>query len=214
MLARILLCNVINLMKSSALLRPLALPAVALFFASTAHAHPGHDGDHGGGLTWDFTGGLMHPLGGLDHLLAMVAIGIWAAQLGGRARWAVPAAFMAALAVGAALGSGGMTFGWMEQAVAASVLALGLLVVTAARLPLAAGMAIAALFAVFHGIAHGAEMPANASGLSYGLGFLAATAALHAAGLGLGAMSGRAPAWVMKTAGASVAVIGGWMLAT
>ncbi|MEY4489878.1 MAG: hypothetical protein RIQ79_2386, partial [Verrucomicrobiota bacterium] len=146
-------------MKTSALLRSLALPAAALLFVSKAYAHPGHEGDHGGGLTWDFSGGFMHPLGGLDHVLAMVAVGIWAAQLGGRARWAVPAAFMAALAAGAALGSGGMALGWMEQAVAASVLALGLLVVTATRLPLIAGMALAALFAVFHGMAHGAEMP-------------------------------------------------------
>jgi urease accessory protein len=163
-------------------------------------------------LTWDFSGGVLHPLGGLDHLLAMVAVGIWAAQLGGRARWAVPAAFMAALAAGAALGAGGLTFGWMEQAIAASVLALGLLVISAARLPLTAGMALAAFFALFHGVAHGSEIPANASGLGYGSGFLVATAALHAAGVGLGMLTARAPQWVRQSAGASLVLAGGWML--
>lgn len=200
-------------MKTTSLIRNFASSAAALMVASVAHAHPGHDGDHGGGLTWDFTGGALHPLGGLDHLLAMVAVGLWAAQLGGRARWAVPAAFMAALAAGAGLGAGGTTFGWMEQAIAASVLALGLLVVTATRLSLATGMGLAALFALFHGLAHGAEMPANTHGLGYGLGFLVATAALHAAGVGLGVLAAPAPNWVRQTAGASLMLAGGWMLA-
>lgn len=200
-------------MKYSTRLRSLALTVSALVFAATAHAHPGHDGDHGGGLVWDFTGGFGHPIGGLDHLLAMVAVGLWAAQLGGRARWAVPAAFLGALAAGAALGAGGLAFGGVEQGIAASVLVLGLLVVTAARLPLAAGMAVAAVFAVFHGVAHGAEMPADASGAAYGLGFLAATALLHTAGLGLGVLATRAPKWVRQAAGAGLMVAGGWMLA-
>jgi urease accessory protein len=200
---------------------PMTLPArfrrlffiLAALAPSVVFAHPGHDGGHGDGLTWDFVGGFGHPIGGLDHLLAMVSVGLWAAQLGGRARWAVPGAFLAALAAGAALGAGGMTFGWVEQGIAASVLVLGLLVVSAARLPLAAGMVIAAGFAVFHGLAHGAEMPASASGAAYGAGFLAATALLHAAGLGLGLLAERAPKWVRQAAGAGLVVAGGWMLA-
>ncbi len=199
-------------MKIPSIARSFTYASVTLLLTATAQAHPGHDGDHGGGLTWDFTGGLVHPLGGLDHLLAMVAVGVWAAHLGGRARWAVPAAFMAALAVGAALGSGGASVGWLEQAIAASVLGLGFLVVTAARLPLAAGMGLAALFAIFHGVAHGAEMPANASGTAFGLGFLVATAALHTCGVGLGLLSARAPKWVRQSAGASLVLAGGWML--
>ncbi len=198
-------------MKLPSFARSAALTSAALFLASTARAHPGHDGDHG--LTWDFTGGALHPLGGLDHILAMVAVGIWAAQLGGRARWAVPAAFMVAMSAGAALGIGGAAFGGVEQAIAASVLALGLLVVTATRLPVAAGMAVAALFAVFHGLAHGAEMPVNAGGIGYGAGFLAATAALHASGVVLGTLAGQAPKWVRQTAGAVIAIAGGLMLA-
>lgn len=198
-------------MKLAKFARSTGLSAAALFIATTAQAHPGHDGDHG--LTWDFTGGALHPLGGLDHILAMVAVGIWAAQLGGRARWAVPAAFMAAMSAGAALGAGGMTFGGIEQAIAASVLALGLLVVTATRLPLVAGMAVAAAFAIFHGVAHGAEMPANAGGLGYGAGFIAATATLHLGGVLLGTLAERAPKWMRQAAGASIAIAGGWMLA-
>lgn len=186
---------------------------LAVLAPSVVFAHPGHDGGHGDGLTWDFVGGFGHPIGGLDHLLAMVAVGLWAAQLGGRARWAVPGTFLAALATGAALGAGGMSFGWMEQAIAASVLMLGLLIVSSARLPLAAGMTLAASFAVFHGMAHGAEMPTSASGAAYGAGFLAATALLHAAGLGLGVLAERAPKWVRQAAGAGLMAVGGWMLA-
>lgn len=199
-------------MRLPRLLRRSILTAAALT-PSLLFAHPGHDGDHGG-LTWDFAGGFGHPIGGLDHILAMVAVGIWAAQLGGRARWAVPGAFTAALAAGAALGAGGVSIGWTEQAIAASVLVLGLLVVSAKRLPLTAGMGIAALFAFFHGVAHGAEMPATSSGLAYGLGFLAATALLHAAGVGLGLLATRAPKWVAQATGAAVALAGGWMLAS
>jgi len=199
-------------MKIPSIVRPFAYASVGLLFSATAAAHPGHDGDHGGGLIWDFIGGLRHPLGGLDHLVAMIAVGIWAAQLAGRARWAVPAAFMAALATGNALGPGVAGAGWIEQAIAASVLGLGLLVVTAARLPLAAGIGLAALFAIFHGSGHPAEMPVNARGISYILGFLVATAALHASGVGLGLLSARAPKWARRSVGASIVLAGAWIL--
>ena len=125
--------------------------AAALAVVPWASAHPGHDGDHD--FNWDFSGGLVHPLSGLDHLLAMIAVGLWAAQLGGRARWLVPAAFVGVMALGAALGHAGMNFSGMEQAIAASVLVLGLLVARSVRLPVAAGMALVGVFALFHGLA-------------------------------------------------------------
>jgi len=181
-----------------------ALPAIA-------SAHPGHDGDHGFG--WDFSGGFTHPLGGWDHLLAMIAVGLWAAQLGGRARWLVPAAFVSVMTLGAVLGHGGMSIAGTEQGIAASVLVLGLLVATAVRLPLAAGMALTGVFALFHGLAHGAEMPATAAGLEYGLGFVLATALLHTAGLGLGLLAARKSTVIPQTAGAAIALVGVAMLA-
>jgi urease accessory protein len=200
-------------MKSFALpIRRVFLSLLAVVLPTAAFAHPGHDGDHGGGLTWDFSAGFAHPLGGLDHVLAMVAVGIWAAQLGGRARWALPLAFIGAMTVGAAAGAGGFGVAWVEQAIAASVFLIGLLVVCAARLPLVVGVLLTASFAVFHGLAHGAEMPAGATGAAYGAGFAAATALLHAAGLGLGTLAARAPKWVMQAAGAALALAGGWML--
>ena len=159
----------------------LALAAVAL--PVLAHAHPGHDGHD---LTWDFATGAAHPLSGWDHLLAMVAVGLWAAQLGGRSRWLVPAAFVGVMTLGALLGHAGLALPGVEQGIAASILILGLLIAAAVRLPVAASMAIVGLFALFHGVAHGAEMPATAGGLSYGAGFIVATALLHAVGLGLG----------------------------
>ncbi len=188
------------------------LVGLTLISASSLSAHPGHEGDHGGGLTWDFSGGFGHPLGGLDHVLAMLAVGIWAAQLGGRARCWLPTAFLSVLAASAALGTG--VFPGLEQGIAASVLVLGLLIVSAARLPLGVGVAVTAVFAAFHGVAHGAEMPANTTGMAYGAGFLAATALLHLAGLGLGASAMRAPAWVRQTAGTALVAAGAWILSS
>ncbi len=181
-----------------------AVPAIA-------SAHPGHDGDHGFG--WDFSGGFAHPLGGWDHLLAMIAVGLWAAQLGGRARWLVPAAFVSLMTLGATLGHGGLEIAGTEQGIAVSVLVLGLLVATAARLPVAAGMAIVGVFALFHGLAHGAEMPATAAGFEYGAGFVLATSLLHAAGLGLGLFASRKSTLIPQTAGVAIAFVGVAMLA-
>lgn len=190
-----------------------ALPAAAaLLFPALAHAHPGHDGHE---LTWDFSAGAAHPLSGLDHLLAMVAVGLWAAQLGGRARWLVPAAFVGVMALGGALGqSGVVVVPGVEQGIAASVLVLGLLIAAAVRLPVAAGMALVGGFAVFHGFVHGAEMPAAASGLSYGAGFVAATALLHTAGVGLGLLAGNFSTRATRFAGWGIAAAGVVLLAT
>jgi urease accessory protein len=140
----------------------------------------------GVGPTSGFANGFLHPLGGVDHLCAMIAVGLWAAQQGKRAVWAIPLAFVSTMALGGALGMAGLSFPYVEQGIAASVLVLGILIASAARLPLVAGALLVAAFAVFHGHAHGAEMPRTASGLEYGAGFVVATALLHACGVALG----------------------------
>src|SRR5580698_8957387 len=146
----------------------LATPALILA-PVLAHAHPGHD-------TSGFSAGVAHPLHGLDHILAMVAVGLWAAQLGGRAKWLVPASFVSVMALGGALGMAGVAIPFAEQGIFASVLILGVLIAASVRLPLAASMSIVGLFALCHGHAHGTEIPAAASGFNYALGFVLATA--------------------------------------
>jgi len=182
-----------------------ALAAFSLMAVPAAWAHPGHDGHE---VTWDFSSGFAHPLFGADHLLAMLAVGLWAAQLGGRARWLVPVAFVLVMALGAVLGRSGIALPGLEQTIAASVLVLGLLIANAARLPVAGSMALVALFAAFHGFAHGAEMPATAGAFSYGAGFVLATALIHAAGVGLGLLSNRASEKFTRAAGWAIAGCG------
>ena len=154
--------------------------ALFLLIPSLAQAHPNH------GSATNLFSGLVHPITGLDHLCAMIAIGLWAAQLGGRARWAVPLAFVSVMSLGAVLGRNEPGLPFVEQGIVASVLILGILIAAALRLPLAASVTIVGLFALFHGYAHGAEMPVNISGFTYGIGFVAATAGLHLCGIGLG----------------------------
>jgi len=190
-------------MKSSLSSRLLALTAAFVALPTLAQAHPGLPGHvHSG-----FAPGVLHPISGADHILAMVAVGLWAAQLGRRALWAVPASFVSVMVLGGALGMAGMHVPFVEQGILASVFILGLLVMTAARLPLAVCMAIVSAFAFFHGLAHGAEMPANAAGVTYGAGFALSTALLHAcgiaAGLGLGQMA--KSSWLRLAGGAIVA---------
>ena len=163
-----------------------ALTTAAVLAPSLAFAHPGH-GDAVG-----FTAGFGHPVGGLDHVLAMVMVGVFAFQLGGRALWLVPATFVAVMAAGGALGMAGIEVPFVETGIALSVVALGALVAFGVKAPVAAAMALAGVFATFHGYAHGAEMPETAGGLSYAAGFMLATAALHAAGLGFSFLIGRA----------------------
>lgn len=110
-----------------------------------------------------------HPFTGWDHLLAMTAVGLWAAMLGGRARWLVPSAFVGLMVMGAGMAIGGWVIPGMEQGIAASLCILGLLIAFAVRLPVVEGMGVAGIFAVFHGMAHGAEMPATAGAFSYAL---------------------------------------------
>ncbi|MHB2166412.1 HupE/UreJ family protein [Alsobacter sp. R-9] len=160
---------------------PLArtLGAATLFAITTpALAHTGA-APHVHGLL----DGLAHPFGGLDHLAAMVGVGAWAGMAGGRALWAWPLAFVAAMAAAAGLGAAGLPLPFGEAGITLSLVALAGLLVLGRRVPVGWGAAACALFATMHGWAHGAEMPANAAGLAYGVGFLAATALLHASGL-------------------------------
>jgi urease accessory protein len=179
-------------------LRTLGLVSLCLL-SGTASAHTG---DHA--TVTGFAGGLAHPLQGLDHLLAMIAIGLWAAQQGGRALWAVPAAFVGAMALGGGLAWPGVALAHAETGIALSVLVLGLLVATRRRWTLTAGMAIAAAFALFHGYAHGLEMPQAASPVLYGLGFIVATVCLHGAGIAA-SLGGR---HALRLAGAGIAAVG------
>lgn len=134
----------------------------------------------------DFATGLAHPLSGLDHSLAMVAVGLWATQIGNRALWLVPLTFVLTMAMGGFFGFLGIPFARIETGIAGSVVILGLLIAIATRLPLMASMALVGVFALFHGYAHGAEMAAGSSALWYSLGFMLATALLHGVGIGIG----------------------------
>lgn len=186
--------------------RTALLAAAASALPSLAFAHTGVGDTHG------FVHGFGHPLGGLDHLLAMVTVGIFAWQLGGRAIWAVPMTFVALMAAGGALGVSGIEVPFVELGIGLSVVVLGAVVAFGLKAPLALAMAVAGFFAIFHGHAHGTEMPLDASGVSYGLGFMAATALLHLAGIGLGMAIGRFGAVhgekYVRGAGAAVAVAG------
>lgn len=151
-----------------------------ILVADPAFAHVG-----GGDMT-GLMHGFMHPIGGADHVLAMIAVGLLAARLGGRALWLLPLSFMTMMAAGGALGVGGVHLPLAEFAVGLSVVAFGAVIALRIRMPVAIAMALVGFFAIFHGHAHGAEMPDSVSGLEYALGFLSATALLHACGVGLG----------------------------
>ncbi len=179
-----------------------------LFLAGAAQAHT--FGAHGAG----FGAGLAHPFLGLDHLLAMLAVGVWAAQLGGKALWRVPLTFMAMMALGSAVALAGVALPAVETGIASSVLVLGLLIAVSARVPLAASMLLVGTFALFHGHAHGQELPQAASEVLYGAGFLLATAMLHATGLVAGTLINQKlkPAW-WRVLGGGIAAAGVLLIA-
>lgn len=181
-------------------------PAVAAGLALAAGSAAAHTGEHS---ISGFASGFTHPFAGLDHLLAMVAVGLWAVKQGGRALWAVPTAFVLAMVAGGVLaGWGGAPLPHLETGIAASVLVLGLAVLMRRQIPVTLGAAVAAGFALFHGYAHGLEMPQAAAPALYGLGFVTATAALHAAGIA-GALFGRQ---AIHFAGAVIAASGAALL--
>ena len=189
----------------------LALGLIAL--PSTAFAHTGVG-------THDLVHGFMHPIGGLDHILAMVAVGVFAFVLGSRALWLVPLSFVGMMTVGFALGANGITLPYAELAIALSSIVIGGVAALGRRMPVVAAMALVGGFATFHGWAHGAEMPADAGALTYALGFVAATALLHVAGIaaamGVAAATGKYGRTIAQVAGGAFAlgglgVLAGWL---
>ena len=196
-------------MKSALKSGLLALAAAAL--PAAAYAHPAI------GEAAGFSHGFAHPISGLDHVLAMVMVGVFAFQLGGRATWLVPTTFVLVMALGGFLGATGVNIPLVETGIALSVVVLGAIVALNVKAPLAATLGVIGLFAIFHGHAHGAEMPENAAGAAYAAGFMIATALLHAAGLTLGYLIGRAGErqglFVTRTAGGIAAISGVGILA-
>jgi urease accessory protein len=182
------------------------LVTLALLFLSTAaSAHTGH-GSSGFGT------GLLHPFSGMDHLLAMLAVGLWAGQLGGKRVWQLPATFMAMLAAGAFIGMMVPVLPLIEPGIAASVLILGLLIANTARLALPASFALTAVFGLFHGYAHGSEMPSATAPLAYAAGFLLATASLHVSGILMGNAIRARCVRLAQLMGMAIATMGAWML--
>jgi urease accessory protein len=193
-------------MNSVSLTRCFRISVVAVVLSVVLHtAAFAHTGGDGAGIV----AGLAHPFSGLDHVLAMVAVGLWAAQLGRPAVWVLPLTFPAVMAVGAVLGATGMALPWLEIGIAGSVLVLGAAVALAWRPVVVASAALVAAFALLHGWSHGAELPQAGWALAYGAGFILATLALHGTGLALGAVSfqpaGRVAA---RAAGVVVAMCG------
>lgn len=179
----------------------LALAALSL----PAFAHVGGVHEHGGALT-----GFLHPVTGLDHLAAMLAVGVWSA-MGTKRIWAAPLAFALTLLAGALLAQAGMAFPAIEPMIAASLLVVGLLLAARVPLPAAVGAVLVGAFALFHGAAHGQEL----AGVGALLGMVAGTVLLHVAGLGLGIALKRQSVWFTRAAGAAVALSGlnmGWSL--
>lgn len=158
-----------------------------------------------------FASGLLHPLAGWDHVVAMVAVGLWGAYLGRPAVWLLPVVFPVVMAAGGALGVLGLPLPRVELGIALSAVVLGGAVALAARPPLWLAALLVGGFAIFHGHAHGTELPQAASPVAYSLGFVIATGALHAAGIGL-SLATRWPggAWAVRAGGAAIALLGLW----
>lgn len=154
--------------------------ALFMFMPATASAHS-ETGTVGG-----FVSGFKHPIGGLDHIVAMVAVGLWGAFLGGRAMWMLPVVFPVVMAFGGALGVLGVPFPAVETGIAVSGVILGLMVACALKPPLWMAAVIVGFFAIFHGVAHGRELPQAANALTYAVGFVISTGLLHLSGIALG----------------------------
>ncbi len=183
--------------------RAIAMVAIATLWAQPAFAHPQK------GQAVGFITGFVHPISGPDHVLAMVAVGLWGAQLGAPAIWALPVAFPMVMAFGGMLGLIGMHIVGTEYGIAASAILLGAAVLFEVRPPLAVAAMLIGIFAICHGYAHGTELPPNQSAVLYSMGFVVATGCLHAVGIGIGTMY----RWtwgqrLVRTAGAAIAAGG------
>jgi len=174
-----------------------------LVFSAVAGAH------EGGGIAGGFYSGFVHPILGWDHVAAMVAVGLWGAFLGNPAIWVLPIVFPMVMAIGGALGVAGIPLPAVETGIATSAVVLGLMVALAARPPLWVAALIVAVFAIFHGYAHGAELPEAANPLAYSLGFVIATGLLHLSGIAFGLLA-RWPAGrlAVRTGGGLIALAG------
>lgn len=192
--------------------RSLSLAAIAAFMiVALDGAALAHVGNHSGGLA----GGIAHPFSGLDHMLAMVAVGLWASQFGWPASWLLIATFPLVMAIGALLGASGLVLLWVEPAITGSVFVFGALIAFALRPSLLASTVLIALFALFHGYGHGIALPAQGSALAYGAGFIISTLALHIIGFAIGAVADRAPVrFVTRSVGAAIAAVGVLLLAS
>ena len=179
-----------------------ALAVMALPSSAVAHA---------GGSAAGLLSGLLHPVSGLDHVLAMVAVGIWGAQLGAPAIWILPVTFPMVMALGGMLGLLGIAVPGVEIGIGVSALLLGIMVAREARPPLTLAAALVGVFAIFHGYAHGTELPAGQNGLLYSIGFVASTGSLHACGIGVGVIHrwgwGRV---ALRVGGVLIAFAGVW----
>ncbi len=187
--------------------RWLTLLVPMLLWAQVALAHPQ------AGEAKGFLAGFKHPISGLDHVLAMVAVGLWGAQLGSPAIWLLPVAFPMVMALGGMLGLMGIPLPGVEYGIAASAILLGAAVMFEVRPPLAFAAVLVAFFAIFHGHAHGTELPPGESGLLYSIGFVIATGCLHGVGISIGVVH----RWMwgqrmLRVAGALVALGGGFFM--
>ncbi|TWI64759.1 urease accessory protein [Bradyrhizobium huanghuaihaiense] len=189
---------------------PLPLTTAIVSFALTQPALAHEQAGVAGGLL----SGLLHPVTGIDHLIAMVAVGIWGAQLGAPAIWILPITFPLVMAIGGVLGVLHVPLPMPEVMIAVSAVILGIAVAARLRLPFAAAAVVVAVFAIFHGHAHGAELPRAANALAYGIGFVTATGLLHLCGIALGTLT-RWPVGerVIQGLGAGIAAIGCYFLA-
>jgi urease accessory protein len=176
--------------------------ALLLLLPAVASAHPGHD------ASAVFTSGFAHPFSGVDHLLATVAVALWAAQLGGRARWIVPGSFLAAVIVGASVAGQGVVLPFASTMVLVSLLVTGICLFGVVRVPLAVAGGAVAAFALFHGAAHGGALPFGGSAWSFDAGFVLATALLQGVGLVLGHWALTYPAVVLRFCGGTLALGG------
>lgn len=181
----------------------LSLAALVATLSTSLMAHTGH------GTAAGLTAGFTHPFLGLDHLLAMVAVGVWAAQSGKQALWSLPTTFVALMALGGTLGLLGLGMPYVEYGILLSVIVLGALIATASRFPKKVNLLLVGGFALFHGFAHGAEIPLAANAVLYVLGFLVGTALLHLTGvLAARGIATRGSGAIVRILGGAIALSG------
>lgn len=183
------------------------LPLALLFFPADTWAHVGLHGD-------GFTSGFAHPIFGFDHFLAMLSVGLLSAQMGGRAIWTVPAIFVFFVLLGGVLGMRGVPLFTVEAGIASSVLVLGLAILADRQIPVLLAMAGVAVFGLFHGHAHGTEMPGFAHPAAYAAGFVLGTAGIHLLGVGLGLRAHRhqSGTHMLRISGSAIALVGLYFL--